>query len=155
MKNQLSREQTPASLKAPKALEKATSKPLRVLVVDDNADLASLLAEMLKMLGHQTQIVHSGLEVLEAAQSFLPDVILLDIGLPGKNGYEVAKSIRRDRLCKHSLLVALTGWDGDLDKQAAAEAGFDVHLSKPLDMNGLAEVLGRVSPRRLGNERTP
>jgi CheY-like chemotaxis protein len=121
---------------------------LRVLVVDDNVDAAETMAMLLDMSGHKTAMVHSGLEVVDATREFEPDVILLDIGLPGMNGYEVAALIRQERQFDHALLVALTGWGSDADKRAAIEAGFDQHLTKPVGPDALAEVLARVKTRR-------
>ena len=123
---------------------------LRVLVVDDNIDAAETMDMLLQMSGHATAMVHNGLEVLAAARGFLPDVVLLDIGLPGMNGYEVAAQLRRESLMEGTLLVALTGWGSDADKRAAKEAGFDVHLTKPVGPEALLEVLARVRPLEPG-----
>jgi CheY-like chemotaxis protein len=140
--------ETPAAVKGPETSAGATHKPLRVLVVDDNADIARLISDLLELSDHHTRIVQNGVEVLEAAKSFLPDVILLDIGLPGRNGYEVAKLVRLDSLFNDTLLFAVTGWVDDCDKRAAAEAGFDFHLSKPMNIDALLEALSRVSAGR-------
>ena len=123
---------------------------LRVLVVDDNIDAAETMDMLLQMSGHATAMVHNGLEVLAAARGFLPDVVLLDIGLPGMNGYEVAAQLRRESLMEGTVLVALTGWGSDADKRAAKEAGFDVHLTKPVGPEALLEVLARVRPLERG-----
>jgi len=125
----------------------APAPALQVLVVDDNVDAAETMAMLLDMSGHRTAMVHSGLDVLDAALRVPPDVILLDIGLPGMNGYEVAARIRQERALDQTLLVALTGWGSDADKRAATEAGFDVHLTKPVGPDALMEVLARVKPR--------
>ncbi len=124
----------------------APAPGLRVLVVDDNVDAAETMAMLLDMSGHKTAMVHSGLDVLDVAREFLPDVILLDIGLPGMNGYEVAARLRQERILDQTLLVALTGWGSDADKRAASEAGFDIHLTKPVSPDALMEVLARVKP---------
>lgn len=150
MENRFLVERPPAHLFAREAFPAASSKSLHVLVVDDHVDSAGLIAKVLEMSGHRTRTVHDGLEVLEAARIFLPDVILLDIGLPGRNGYEVARLIRRDGLFRHTLLVALTGWDRDADRRAATEAGFDVHLAKPVDLDALLAMLNRVPLPRDG-----
>jgi PAS domain S-box-containing protein len=126
----------------------APAAALQVLVVDDNVDAAETMSMLLEMSGHRTVMVHGGLEVLEAALRFLPDVILLDIGLPGMNGYEVAARIRQERLLDQTLLVALTGWGSEADKRAAIEAGFDIHLTKPVGPDALMDVLARVKPRQ-------
>ena len=125
---------------------KSPAPSLQVLVVDDNIDAAETMVMLLQISGHRTAMVHTGPEVLETALSFKPDVVLLDIGLPGMNGYEVAAQIRQDPLLDHTLLVALTGWGSDADKRAAREAGFDVHLTKPVGPDALLEVLARVRP---------
>jgi len=141
----LSLERSPALPPARQAFPGSGPKPLHVLVVDDHIDMANLMVELLKMSGHETRIVHCGLEVLGAARNFMPDVILLDIGLPGRNGYEVAHLIRRECLFQNTLLVAMTGWDRDEDRCAATAAGFDVHLPKPVDLNVLMKMLDQVS----------
>jgi PAS domain S-box-containing protein len=130
-------------------LAPATAAPtasLRVLVVDDNVDAAETMTMLLEMSGHRTAMVHSGLDVLDSALKFQPDVILLDIGLPGMNGYEAAALVRRERQLDGTLLVALTGWGSDADKRAASDAGFDLHLTKPVGPDALMEVLAQVRP---------
>jgi len=120
---------------------------LQVLVVDDDHDSADLMCRLLEMHGHQTAVVHTGLEVLGTARDFLPNVVLLDIGLPDTSGYEVARALRQEGLFNNSLLVAMTGWAREVDKSAAMDAGFDLHVSKPVNLDGLLEVLSRF-PRR-------
>ena len=134
---------------SPKLADAAESPTpsLQVLVVDDNIDAAETMVMLLELSGHKTAMVHTGTEVLEAARDFIPDVVLLDIGLPGMNGYEVARQVRQDPLLDQTLLVALTGWGSDADKRAARDAGFDVHLTKPVGPDALLEVLARVRPR--------
>ncbi len=111
----------------------------RVLVVDDNVDAAVSLGSLLESLGHETCVVHDGLQALHAVSEFHPDFILLDIGMPGLDGYEVARRLRaRNERCR---IVALTGWGQDADRQRSREAGFDVHLVKPVDTKELAQVL--------------
>ena len=114
---------------------------LRILVVDDNRDAAESLAMMLALGGHQTAVAHAGDEALRAAPSFGPDVVLLDIGMPGMNGYEVARHLRDIPACASAMLVALTGWGQEEDKRRAVEAGFDHHLTKPVDPEHLMQVL--------------
>ena len=121
--------------------------PLQVLVVEDDVDAAESLAALLDMDGHATQIAHDGLEALDAARRFLPDVVLIDLGLPGLDGCNVATQIRREPTFDRTLLVALTGWGREADKQAALAAGFDLHLLKPVGWDALREVLTRVEPR--------
>ena len=115
--------------------------PLRILVVDDNVDSAETLRELLGLSGHETTMAHSGPEAIERAGRIVPDAVILDIGLPGMNGYEVASRIRREPWGEHMLLIALTGWGQPQDKRAAEEAGFDHHLTKPFDIDGLELLL--------------
>ena len=118
----------------------ATSpRPLRVLVVDDNVDAADSMAALLGMLGHTAQVVYNGEEVAAQARAWQPDCILLDIGLPGKDGYEVARELRAQG--SGAKLVALTGWGSEEDRRRTAEAGFDRHLTKPVEFDALEAVL--------------
>jgi signal transduction histidine kinase len=114
----------------------------RILVVDDNADAATSLSELLKMDGHQTQPAFSADEALSLAQSFNPEVVLLDIGLPHMDGYEVARRLRHSILRKGTTLIALTGYGQAEDREHAHAAGFDAHLVKPVDLVVLAKLLG-------------
>jgi CheY-like chemotaxis protein len=123
---------------------------LHVLVVDDDVDAAEAVAALLELQGHRPALVHDGLEVLDAARSFVPDVIFMDLGLPGINGYEAAALVRQERSLDEVLLVALTGWGTEAHKRASNDAGFDFHLTKPVRFDGLAEVLSNVEPYRLG-----
>jgi CheY-like chemotaxis protein len=113
----------------------------RVLLVDDNRDAAESLAMLLKLSGHDTHIAHDGLEAVEKAALLSPDIILLDIGLPKINGFEAARRIREQSQSKRPVLVALTGWGQDADRQKSREAGFDAHVVKPVDPNVLANLL--------------
>ena len=115
----------------------------RILVVDDNRDSADSLALLLTIEGNQTQTAYDGLEAMEVAATFRPNVILLDIGLPKVNGYEVARKIRRQPWAKDMLLVALTGWGQDEDRQKSKDAGFDGHLVKPVDHTALQKLLAQ------------
>jgi CheY-like chemotaxis protein len=119
-----------------------------VLVVDDNRDAAESLAMMLELSGHDTAMAHDGPGALGAAPAFCPDVVLLDIGMPGMNGYEVAEQLRQTAPGRHALLVALTGWGQDEDKRRAVAAGFDHHLTKPVDLANLHAVLEAGEARR-------
>jgi PAS domain S-box-containing protein len=115
----------------------------RILVVDDNVDAAESLAVMLRRQGHEVTLAHNGPEALQAAVEQPPDVVLLDIGLPGMNGYEVAGRLRQ-RLCAGDcLLVAVTGYGQDEDQQRSLEAGFDHHLTKPVDPDTLLDIITR------------
>jgi PAS domain S-box-containing protein len=122
--------------------QKCRSMPrCRILVVDDNRDTADSLALMLRLMGHDIEMAHDGLEAVQAAATFLPDVVLLDIGLPKMNGYEAAQNIRQQSWGKSTILVALTGWGQEEDKRRATEAGFDHHLTKPVEPAALEKLL--------------
>ncbi len=120
----------------------------RILVVDDNRDAATSLAELLEVIGHETSIANDGLEAVQAAETFRPDVVLLDIGLPKLNGFEAARRIRQQPWGKAMLLVALTGWGQEEDRRKSSEAGFDAHLVKPADPFALTELLARMRSTR-------
>jgi CheY-like chemotaxis protein len=113
----------------------------RILVVDDNLDSASSLATLMELSGNTTQTAHAGLEAVKAAAEFRPHLVLLDLGLPKLNGYEVARRIREQPWGKEMLIVALTGWGQKEDRERSAEAGFDVHLVKPVDYAALTGLL--------------
>jgi PAS domain S-box-containing protein len=119
----------------------------RILVVDDNRDSATSLAALLKLSGNETQTAYDGLQAMEAAASFRPDVMLLDIGLPKLNGYEVARKIREQPWGKKLMLVALTGWGQEEDRKKSQEAGFDAHMIKPVDHSALAKLLAELQPK--------
>ena len=116
----------------------------RVLVVDDNCDAATSLATMLRMMGHETLTAHDGGSALEVAATRRPQVVLLDIGMPGMSGYEVATQIRRSSWGQAITLVALTGWGQEEDRKRSREAGFDEHLVKPVHPDMLAGVLSQL-----------
>ena len=115
--------------------------PLRVLVVDDNADAADSLVALLDALGHTTWVARDGPEGLRLALDVQPDLVLLDIGLPGMSGYEVARAIRRHQGVRQIVLIALTGWGAQSDQQQSHEAGFDQHLTKPVSLEALEQAL--------------
>jgi PAS domain S-box-containing protein len=115
--------------------------PLRVLVVDDNVDAADSLVALLEILGHTTRVAHDGVQGLEAAREFVPDLVFLDIGLPGMSGHEVAREIRRTAALRQVVLIALTGWGSESDQQRSQEAGFDQHLIKPVSLEALEQAL--------------
>jgi PAS domain S-box-containing protein len=113
----------------------------RVLVVDDNVDGVETLAMMLELTGHAPHVAHDGDAALATARSVRPDIAFLDIGMPGMSGYEVARRFREDPALRRVVLVALTGWGSEDDKRRAAEAGFDHHLTKPVDADAIAGLL--------------
>ena len=117
------------------------SVPRRILVVDDNVDGAETIAMLLTLFGHTVKTVHNGPDALEAAHSFQPGVMFLDIGLPGMSGYEVAQQLRSDSNMNGLILVALTGWGSEEDRQRAQSVGFDYHLTKPVGMEKLQSLL--------------
>lgn len=115
---------------------------LRVLVVDDNHDAATTLAELLGLVGHTVRVANSGSQALVQAADFGPQVVFLDIGMPGMNGYQTARALRAEP-SDGMLLVALTGWGGDDDRARTREAGFDHHLTKPVDLDAVMRLLGQ------------
>ena len=142
------------SVRIPRALnakfEVATSEPtslpdqknsLKVLVVDDNIDVSTVVGYMLEEIGHEYEVVHDGPSALDAARYYKPDVVLLDIGLPGMNGYEVCRALRGDPQFKHLPIIAQTGWGHDQDKESARDAGFNSHLTKPVSLEDLEKAL--------------
>ncbi len=113
----------------------------RVLIVDDNIDAAESLSMLLGTLGHETRLAHDGEQALAAVETFDPEVVLLDIGLPRVNGYEVARRIRRGSSGERPHLIALTGWGQEEDRRLAKEAGFDHHVTKPVELSVLSDLL--------------
>jgi signal transduction histidine kinase len=105
----------------------------RILVVDDNVDAATMLSMMLGLSGHVTRAAFTGEEALQTSVEFQPEIVFMDIGLPGMNGYEAARRFRATPLLKDTFLVALTGWGGEDDRRQSREAGFDAHLTKPVE----------------------
>jgi CheY-like chemotaxis protein len=124
------------------------SQPLRILICDDNVDVARTLALWLEIEGHEVRVVHNGPAALEAAREQPPDVVLMDLGLGSPmDGVETARLMRRDLGLADVLLVAITGAGADEDLQRTSEAGFDLHLVKPAAMEELREVLARAKRR--------
>jgi signal transduction histidine kinase/ActR/RegA family two-component response regulator len=114
---------------------------VRVLVVDDNVDAAETLVTFLDLLGAQARAVHTGAAAVPAALELAPHLVLLDIGLPDTSGYEVARALRREASLARTQLVALTGWGAEEDRRRAMDAGFDRHLTKPVDLSVLEDML--------------
>jgi CheY-like chemotaxis protein len=117
----------------------------RILVVDDNADAAETLAVILRSQGHEVRLAHDGLAALELAQTFNPDTVLLDIGLPGLDGYEVARRLRALPGGGRLTMTAITGYGQDEDRVNSRNAGFDHHLTKPVDPKVLCDLLNQRS----------
>ena len=117
----------------------------RILVVDDNEDAATSLGALLQVLGADVRVVHDGESALQAFETFRPRVTLLDLGMPGMDGYEVARRIRARPDAEGTALIALTGWGQERDRRRTAEAGFDCHLIKPVDIKTVAAALASVT----------
>ena len=128
-------------LASPAEQNAAPRKRCQVLVVDDNVDAAEALALLLESSGHDVRTVHDGPTALEAVLDYRPDVVLLDIGLPGLDGFEVASRIRRFTGREGIRLVALTGYGQEGDQRRSREVGFDHHLVKPADFEAIQRIL--------------
>lgn len=113
----------------------------RVLVVDDNRDAADSLAELIQLLGHETATAYDGPSALARTREARPHLVLLDIGLPGMSGYEVAGALRREPGGEALKIVAVSGYGRDVDKELSRQAGFDDHLVKPVAMETLERLL--------------
>jgi CheY-like chemotaxis protein len=116
-------------------------RKLRILIADDERDQVATLAAILQDEGHQIREVYRGMEVLRMMQGFDPDIALIDIGMPGMTGYDVAREIRQTYGKERPVLVAITGWKKSSDKIAAKLAGFDHHLPKPFETKELLELI--------------
>ena len=137
----------------PSAIRTAPATGRRILIVDDNEDGAESLAMLLTFGGHETHMAHDGRQAIEAAERLRPDAVLLDIGLPLMNGYEVCRRIRSEPWGKHLTMVALTGWGQDEDRHRSTEAGFDAHMVKPVNHDLLLKLLDSL-PVEQPSERT-
>jgi signal transduction histidine kinase/ActR/RegA family two-component response regulator len=126
----------------------AGSVPHRVLIIDDNQDAAITMGMLVDELGGQSLVVHDGAAGVQAMASFRPDVVLLDIGMSGMDGYETCRTIRRESVGSDVFIVALTGWGQQQDKLRAADAGFDAHLIKPADPATLVRILSNLDRSR-------
>jgi CheY-like chemotaxis protein len=123
----------------------------RVLVVEDNADSAESMARLLELFGHEVQVARDGPQALEAARGWRPEFVLLDLGMPGMDGYEVATRLREEAACRESVLIAVTGYGQPEDRRRSRAVGIDHHLLKPVDPDGLLSLLSR-SERVRGDE---
>ena len=137
-----------AAAPAPEPAAAGQAPVFRVLVVDDNVDAAESLAALLELEGHHTRVAHDGDAALDVARQFRPEIVFLDIGMPGKDGYEVARELRRDPQARDAMLVALTGWGAQDDRARSREAGFDHHLTKPAGLHAVEALLARMAERR-------
>jgi CheY-like chemotaxis protein len=125
---------------------RAQSRPVRVLVADDNRDAADSLQRVLAMYGHEVRVAYDGDTALRLGKEFRPKVAVLDIAMPGSDGYDVARAIRRQQGADITL-VALTGWGQDTDRRRAIESGFDYHLVKPIDPDELNQLLAELAAK--------
>jgi CheY-like chemotaxis protein len=119
----------------------------RVLLVDDSVDAAEAMSMLLETLGHEVRVMHDGPSALAMVDDFAPEVVILDIGLPGMNGFDVAREMRTRATTKTALLIALTGYGADSDRQQALDAGFDHHLVKPVSFTAIEAVMAEFFAR--------
>jgi PAS domain S-box-containing protein len=126
--------------------DRPAASGLKILLVEDSVDSAEMMAFILQLGGHDVRIAHDGPAALEAARAFQPEVVLCDIGLPGMNGYEVATRLREQPAFQRTPLIALTGYGQDEARSRSREAGFDVHLVKPVEPDALEALLGTLRP---------
>lgn len=122
----------------------------RILVADDNTDAADLLAEVMRSVGYSVHTAYDGKSAIEMAGICQPDAAILDIGMPLASGLDVARWIRRQSWSKDVLLVAVTGWGQSEDRKATMEAGFDMHLVKPVNATEILRIVGERQPARRG-----
>jgi CheY-like chemotaxis protein len=122
-----------------------SGRSLRILVVEDNIDTAETLAQLLELWGHEVRVAHSGAEAIASAAPFRPEVVLLDIGLPGMNGFEVARVLRNEGDGERRVLVALTGYGQEENREQGRAAGLDHYFTKPVDAGALRALLGSLS----------
>jgi len=123
--------------------------PLRILIADDDRDTVVTLEALLKKEGHQTRVAYHGHDAAEMVASFRPDVVLLDIGMPGMTGYEVARALRERYGAAKPVLIAITGWNRSPDKLMAKTAGIDHHIAKPYDWKDLLALIAETASRRV------
>jgi len=140
-------QESPSGLAPAAQHESDASRPLRVLIADDDHDTVLMLATLLRDEGFETKLVYRGDEVLKAMRDFAPDAALIDIGMPGSTGYEIARELRRRHGRHAPLLIAITAWNKPSDAILARLAGFDHHLGKPYDPNELVGLLQRFERR--------
>ena len=124
----------------------------RILVVDDNHDAADSLARLIRSFGHEVKAVYDGATALVEVTEFEPDMALVDIGMPGLNGYETISQLRERRGNVHLIAVAVTAWSRDEDKLKAYESGFDLHVAKPMTLEKLKELLLLLDPHHSDDE---
>jgi CheY-like chemotaxis protein len=118
---------------------------MRILVADDHLQSNASHTKVLQMMGHETQCAYDGEEALHAAEQFRPQIVLLDIGMPKLNGYDVCRRIREQPWGEAMILVALTGWGGERDRQRGLAAGFDRHVTKPVPPDDLGKLIAEIA----------
>jgi len=132
---------------------KPKTQGMRVLVVDDNVDIADSMSALLDMDGYTTRVANDGLRALQIAHEFKPDAVFLDIGMPGMDGYAVAKAMREMPDMQSVMLVALTGWGAESDRIRSREAGFNEHLTKPAGLPAIAGILAKIDQVKLSSSK--
>jgi PAS domain S-box-containing protein len=137
---------------APEPLQPAGNRGLRIVLADDNVDAAHLLGDLLQVSGHAAEIVHNGLDAVRRIVETRPDMAILDIGMPGLTGYEVARKIRTLPGLEQTVLVALTGWGGELDRRRSTAAGFDAHLTKPAGLDELSRIINEALRQKAASQ---
>jgi CheY-like chemotaxis protein len=142
-------EDLPAAEQRPASSVRAGSRPARILIVDDNEDAANALAMLLQLEGHEVRTAPHGDAALAMLEAYVPELALLDIGLPGMDGYQLARALRAHPRSRHTRLVALTGYGLENDRRQAMEAGFDQHLIKPVDLELLLRTLHQLLQQTL------
>jgi CheY-like chemotaxis protein len=136
--------QRPALVGAPATKTIAAAiRGARILVVDDNVDMARAMGRLLQLLGHDVKTAHDGPTAIELARSYHPEFILLDIGLPGIDGYQVATMLRQERCCAGAIFIAISGYGQEEDRRRSRDAGFDYHLVKPIDHHTLMSLIAQ------------
>jgi len=133
-----------AAIGVPLQKSRRTVAPMKVLIVDDNVDSAQTSLWMLDLIGHKATVAHEGMSALEIAHDLQPDVVLLDIGMPGMDGYEVCRQLRQMPEMKNKTVIAQTGWGQESDRQKAFAAGFDHHITKPVSLDLLTQLLADI-----------
>jgi CheY-like chemotaxis protein len=121
------------------------SEPLRILVVDDNEAAAQTFGWMLEVLGHNVRLAYDGPGAISAAQSFAPQIVIMDINLPGMNGYEACQKLRADPELENSVLIAQTGWDQPEHRERSRKAGFHYHMVKPVTLDRMESLLASLN----------
>ena len=145
---------SPTATRPAEPADAAVPAGMRILVVDDNRDSAEMLRALLEACGNTVYTSYDGADALAAAEAERPDAILLDIGLPLVNGYDVCHTLRLKPWCRDTLIVAQTGWGQDQDLRRSSEAGFDAHFTKPVDDEALLKLLAEWRPGRTRRDST-